>query len=191
MQATPQPNVASSTQFTIGKIDAGLAILLSPDNYVVEFPSSILPTNVTVGSIVNVKIESNMQAEQRERQEFDNLQLEIYENYIQTPLEPVLAIIRVGQTDALIGWKPLDYKASTLIRLDLYKNQVLFKKCENNGRFKVTGLEMNATYQLHLVMVTTAGSYKSNTIDVKTKSMEDLSSLYPSFGTFRYIRVLI
>ena len=185
MQATPQPNVASSTQFTIGKIDAGLAILLSPDNYVVEFPSSILPTNVTVGSIVNVKIESNMQAEQRERQEFDNLQLEIYENYIQTPLEPVLSIIRVGQTDALIGWKPLDYKASTLIRLDLYKNQVLFKKCENTGRFKVTGLDMNATYQFHLVMVTTAGSYKSNTIDVKTKTLEDLTSLYPSFGTFR------
>ena len=179
-------NVASSTQFTIGKIDAGLAILLSPDNDVVEFPSSILPTNVTVGSIVNVKIESNQQAEQQERQEFDNLQLEIYENYIQTPVEPVLEIVRVGQADVLIGWKKLDYKATTLIRLDIYKNQVLFKSCENTGRLKITGLELNSTYQFHMVMVTKAGNYKSNTLDVRTKTMEDLSSLYPSFGAFRF-----
>ena len=186
LQKLIMASTASSTQFTIGKIDAGLAVLLSPDNYVVEFPSSILPTNVTVGSIVNVKIESNPQAEQRERQEFDNLQLEIYENYIQTPLDPVLELIRVGQTDALIGWKPLDYKASTLIRLDIYKNQVYYKSCENTKRLKITGLDLNATYQFHMVMVTKAGNFRSNTLDIKTKTMEDLSSLYPSFGTFMY-----
>jgi hypothetical protein len=34
---------ASSVQFTVGKIDAGLAILLSADNHVLEFPSAMLP----------------------------------------------------------------------------------------------------------------------------------------------------
>jgi predicted Na+-dependent transporter len=36
---------ASSVQFTVGKIDAGLAILLSADNHVLEFPSAMLPVS--------------------------------------------------------------------------------------------------------------------------------------------------
>ena len=36
-----------SQQFTVGKLDAGLAILLSPDHHVVEFPSTILPVRST------------------------------------------------------------------------------------------------------------------------------------------------
>jgi hypothetical protein len=34
---------ASAVQFTVGKIDAGVAILLSQDNHVIEFPSAMLP----------------------------------------------------------------------------------------------------------------------------------------------------
>jgi hypothetical protein len=34
---------ATSVQFTVGKLDAGMAILLSPDHHLIEFPATILP----------------------------------------------------------------------------------------------------------------------------------------------------
>jgi hypothetical protein len=34
---------ANSIQFTVGRIDAGIAILLSPSHHVVEFPTEALP----------------------------------------------------------------------------------------------------------------------------------------------------
>jgi hypothetical protein len=32
-----------SQEFTVGKVDAGMAILLSPDHHLIEFPATILP----------------------------------------------------------------------------------------------------------------------------------------------------
>ena len=62
---------AVSIQFTVGKLDAGIGILISPENHIsmlndildrfsfflVEFPSSMLPDKVHVGSILNLTIE--------------------------------------------------------------------------------------------------------------------------------------
>ena len=37
----------TSVQFTVGKLDAGMAILLSPDHHLIEFPATILPVCTT------------------------------------------------------------------------------------------------------------------------------------------------
>lgn len=38
--------MATSVQFTVGKVDAGMAILLSPDHHLIEFPATILPVGL-------------------------------------------------------------------------------------------------------------------------------------------------
>ncbi|OMH82888.1 Chitin biosynthesis protein CHS5 [Zancudomyces culisetae] len=38
-------------EFTVGKIDAGMAVLLTQDNQVIEFPSVLLPEQVVSGRV--------------------------------------------------------------------------------------------------------------------------------------------
>ena len=61
---------------------------------------------------------------------------------------------------------------------------------------KLTGLSVNTTYELYLVLRTSAGSFPSNKVNqpnlilmnfkvqVTTHSMENLTGLYPAFGAF-------
>jgi chitin biosynthesis protein CHS5 len=69
-----QTTEVSSVQFTVGKMDAGVAILLSPDHHIIEFPTTILPDDIKPGHIVNISVERNVDEEQRQLQEFNLLQ---------------------------------------------------------------------------------------------------------------------
>jgi hypothetical protein len=46
----------SAYTFTVGKLDAGMAILLGDRANLIEFPSILLPPNTTAGSIVNIMV---------------------------------------------------------------------------------------------------------------------------------------
>ncbi|ORX68660.1 BRCT domain-containing protein [Linderina pennispora] len=43
-----------SSQFTVGKLDAGMAMLLTEDYQLIEFPSVLLPKGVALGSVVTI-----------------------------------------------------------------------------------------------------------------------------------------
>jgi NAD-dependent DNA ligase len=177
---------ATTVQFTVGKIDAGLAVLLSPENYVVEFPSAILPEKVRVGSIVNVTVEQNLVAEERQMEEFDILQNEIYEEFSQTPEVPEVSAKRITQTSVLLEWTPLVLKSATLRSIDVMRDglKLSTKIAENQTKVKVTSLEVQTKYELQIILRTSAGSFPSNKLVVETHSMENLTGLYPCFGTF-------
>ncbi|CAO3600239.1 unnamed protein product [Absidia cylindrospora] len=60
----------TSVQFTVGKVDAGMAILLTEDHHLIEFPSLLLPNGVASGSIVNISVSRNTSEEERKMNEF-------------------------------------------------------------------------------------------------------------------------
>ena len=58
-------------------IDAGMAILLGERAHLIEFPSLLLPPGATAGSIVNISVTQNFEAERVRDAAFWKLQDEI------------------------------------------------------------------------------------------------------------------
>ncbi|KAG9647552.1 hypothetical protein KCU69_g17525, partial [Aureobasidium melanogenum] len=58
---------------TVGKVDAGVAVLLTEDKRLIEFPSILLPADITSGSIVDINVARNETAEEKAIQKFDAL----------------------------------------------------------------------------------------------------------------------
>ncbi|KAI9310397.1 BRCT domain-containing protein [Obelidium mucronatum] len=140
-----------------GKVDAGMAILLSPDHHLIEFPSTILPDGVTTGSVINVTIERNLDEERRRKEDFMALQETILDQFSKTPEPPLIALKSVTQTSAIISWKPLILNSTTLKGIDVYRN--------------------NQKLSLHIPLTSL-----SNEITFKTHTLENLTGINVSFG---------
>ncbi|KAJ3017923.1 UNVERIFIED_CONTAM: Chitin synthase, class 5 [Siphonaria sp. JEL0065] len=170
--------------FPKGKVDAGMAFLLSPDHHLIEFPATILPDGVTTGSIINVTIERNLDEERRRKEDFMALQDQILEQFSKTPEPPLITLKSVTQTSAIISWKPLILNSTTLKGIDVYRNNVKLSlhvpltalSC------KLSGLDVNHDYAVHLVLRTTAGTFESNELTFKTHTLENLTGINVSFG---------
>ncbi|KAI8905020.1 BRCT domain-containing protein [Gorgonomyces haynaldii] len=177
----------TSVQFSVGKLDAGMALLLSPDHHIIEFPSAMLPDGISPGNVVNMTIERNLEQEDKEQQEFEQLQQEIHQLFSIVPKAPEIAVKATTQTTVIIQWQPLSLFGSTFRSLDVYKNgtklslplTVLSTSC------KISGLDINQEYQIWVVLRTSAGQYKSNALSVKTHAMDNLTGLLPCFGQFQ------
>ncbi|KAI8853746.1 BRCT domain-containing protein [Chytridium lagenaria] len=153
-----------SQEFTVGKVDAGMAILLSPDHHLIEFPATILPDGVTTGSIINITIERNLDEERRQHDEFADLQKTIHDHFSRHPEPPQLSLRSVTQTSATIQWKPLILHAADIRGIDVYRNS---QKTHSS---------------LWIVVRTSAGSFTSNHVTFKTHSLDNLTGINVSFG---------
>lgn len=165
---------------------------MSPDNYVVEFPSSILPVvwfnqdKVHVGSIVNITVERNKEEEAKQQEIYQALQEEIFQEFSRAPITPEIKAKKTTQTSIIIQWSPLVLNSATFRGLDVYKNGLKtgLKPTVTSTQAKLTGLSVATKYEIYIVLRTTAGSFTSNKIIEETHTMENLSGLYPCFGAF-------
>ncbi|OAJ37008.1 hypothetical protein BDEG_21088 [Batrachochytrium dendrobatidis JEL423] len=175
----------TSIQFTVGKVDAGIAVLLSPDHHLIEFPANLLPDGLSTGSIVNVTVERNQEEEQRQKEEFAALQEDILSTYSQSPQAPVISVKAVTQTSVIIKWDPLVLYAATFRGLDVYRKGQKLNLPANalSTSAKLSGLDVAQEYDIWIVLRTSAGSFTSNKLQVKTHSMDNLTGLNPSFGS--------
>ncbi|KAI8615463.1 hypothetical protein BC830DRAFT_1122560 [Chytriomyces sp. MP71] len=173
-----------SQEFTVGKVDAGMAILLSPDHHLIEFPATILPDGVTTGSIINVTIERNHDEERRKREEFMDIQDAILEQYSKAPEPPRIALKSVTQTSAIITWQPLLLHSADLRGIDVYRNNEKLSLAVplTSTSAKLSGLEVNHAYEIKIVARTSAGAFESNTLSVQTHTLENLTGINVSFG---------
>jgi hypothetical protein len=171
-------------QFTVGKLDAGMAILLSPDHHVVEFPATILPTGVTTGSIVDVQISRNKDEEARVRRRFLSLQEKLLADFGTAPSPPVLAIRGATQTSVTLEWKPINYHAADFRGIDVFRNaaRLSLHVPQNASCVRVSGLEVSAKYDFHIVVRTSAGALTSNIVSVQTHAMDNLTGICVVFG---------
>ncbi|KAJ3417023.1 MutS protein msh5 [Chytridiales sp. JEL 0842] len=174
-----------SQEFTVGKVDAGMAILLSPDHHLIEFPATILPAGVKTGSIINITIERNQDEEQRKKEEFLDVQDEIYNLYSRYPEPPKISLRSVTQTSAIIQWDPLVLHNADLRGIDIYRNgqKLSVAVAPSATSAKLSGLDVDHEYDVWVVLRTSAGLFTSNHISVKTHTLDNLTGINVSFGS--------
>ncbi|KAI9838901.1 MAG: hypothetical protein M1819_004109 [Sarea resinae] len=166
---------------TVGKVDAGVAVLLTEDKRLIEFPSILLPPDISSGSIVDITVSHNFDSEAATQKAFSALQSEIYTTFgTQAPAAPVLRCRNATQTSVVLEWDPIQLAAAELRSLSLYRNG---SKAGNIPRpheqqsTKISGLAVDQEYVFHLVLKTSAGTYTSEKLHVHTHKMTDLSGI--------------
>lgn len=166
---------------TVGKVDAGVAVLLTEDKRLIEFPSILLPPDISSGSIVDITVSRNHDKESDSAAAFHALQSNIYRTFGQrTPSAPILRCRNATQTSVVLEWDPIDIATAELRSLTLYRNGnkagTIPKPTEVHST-KLSGLAVDTEYQFHLVLRTSAGTYSSEKIKVQTHKMTDLSGI--------------
>ncbi|TVY38780.1 Cell fusion protein [Lachnellula subtilissima] len=159
---------------TVGKVDAGVAVLLTQDKRLIEFPSILLPPNISSGSIVDITNKKSQSA-------FLALQESIYSSFGESePLPPILRCKNATQTSVVLEWDPIELATADCISLSLFRNG---QKAGNIPRptsmrtTKISGLAVDTEYTFHLVLRTSAGTFSSEKVVVKTHKMTDLSGI--------------
>ncbi|KAF7587080.1 Chitin synthase, class 5 [Aspergillus hancockii] len=171
---------------TVGKVDAGVAVLLTEDNRLIEFPSVLLPNNITSGSIVDITVARNHAAETASTNGFQVLQKSILNTYgVKTPSPPILRLRNATQTSLVLEWDPIDLATASLKSLSLYRNGSkagsIPRPLETRST-KISGLAIHTEYTFHLVLRTTAGTYQSEKLTCRTHKMTDLSGITVTAG---------
>ncbi|KAH9911141.1 uncharacterized protein BXZ73DRAFT_108217 [Epithele typhae] len=176
-----------SFMFTVGKLDAGMAILLGERAHLIEFPSLLLPPGVTTGSIVNIAVQRNTTEEKKRENDFWDLQHHILDAFgTHTPQHPKLELRNVTQTSVTLEWPRLQLATAKLRSLDLYRDRqrvAAIPSPTTNTSTKVSGLQLDTEYTFQLVLRTTAGLCPSNQLTVRTHTMTDTSGISVCFGT--------
>ncbi|KAJ1912834.1 hypothetical protein H4219_005452 [Mycoemilia scoparia] len=84
----------SKYSLTVTKIDAGMAILLTSNNQLIEFPSYLLPPGVQPGSVINLQLSRNISQEEQQRQALREVQEHILKEFgTSLPKPPVLRVL--------------------------------------------------------------------------------------------------
>ncbi|EEH35091.1 hypothetical protein PAAG_06138 [Paracoccidioides lutzii Pb01] len=166
---------------TVGKVDAGVAVLLTQDNRLIEFPSVLLPKNISSGSIVDITVSRNQAAEAASVASFQSLQKRILHTYgIHTPSPPVLRLRNATQTSLVLEWDPINLATASLKSLSLYRNDSRAGSIPRPKEMlstKISGLAIDTEYTFHLVLRTSAGTFSSEKLVCRTHKMTDLSGI--------------
>ena len=177
----------TKVQFTVGKLDAGMAILLTEDHHQIEFPSILLPKTVTTGSIIDLSVSQNPTQEARIHTAFLNLQSTIRQAFAaKSPSAAVLKLRNATQTSAVLEWDPIDIATAELKSLTLWRDGTRLgniPKPVTTTTTKLSGLTIDTDYSFQLVLRTTAGTYSSNVLKVRTHKLTNLSGITICAGT--------
>ncbi|KAL8773522.1 MAG: hypothetical protein Q9209_001626 [Squamulea sp. 1 TL-2023] len=166
---------------TVGKVDAGVAVLLTEDKRLIEFPSILLPPSITSGSIVDITVSRNLASEAAAQKSFQTLQSSILSTYgQQSPTPPVIRCRNATQTSVVLEWDPIELATAEVRSLSLYRNGSkagnIPKPMEMTST-KMSGLAVDTEYNFQLILRTSAGVYNSEKLTVRTHKMTDLSGI--------------
>lgn len=175
---------------TVGKLDASLALLLTKDHHLIEFPTILLPDGISTGSIVKITCDRDFNKEKEEREKFNELQEEIFEIFGKhEPQNPILKIVNITQTSCVLEWEPLNLGTAELKELTLYKNGSKLGPVKNpfqKKNIKFSGLPIDTPYKFQLKLETSSGVYYSNIVELRTHKMTDLSGITVCIGDIDY-----
>ncbi|KAM9902404.1 hypothetical protein OXX79_003964 [Metschnikowia pulcherrima] len=171
---------------TVGKLDASLALLLTKDHHLIEFPTILLPNGVKAGSIVKISCERDLETETEEQRRFLEVQDEILATFGKNlPKAPLLKIKNVTQTSCVLEWDPLDLGTASLKSLTLFKDGKkvgAIPQPLSNRTTKLSGLSIEKSFKVQLKLDSTAGVYNSDLVEVTTHKMTDLSGIQVCLG---------
>ncbi|KNE59859.1 hypothetical protein AMAG_05312 [Allomyces macrogynus ATCC 38327] len=182
-----------AVQLVVGKIDAGVAILLTGDHHILEFPTLLLPPDIATGSIIDVAVSRNIAAEQATLREFSHLQHAILAEFGDAdPAAPVVHVAHAAHDSVLLKWDhgsvPTDADAAVLGLDVVINNHVVHTVAasavvaapsagDSNatlriaGEYRVRGLQPGYEYSCWLVLRTASGTVQSNAVVARTKAL--------------------
>lgn len=147
----------------------------------IEFPSILLPPNISSGSIVDITVSRNLASEQKSQAAFVALQDKIYASFgTSEPAAPILRCRNATQTSVVLEWDPIDLATADVISLSLFRNGQKagsIPKPSAMHTTKISGLAVDTEYIFHLLLRTSAGTFSSEKVMVKTHKMTDLSGI--------------
>ena len=177
----------TKAQFTVGKLDAGMAVLLTKDHHQIEFPTILLPETVTTGSIIDLSVSQNPEQEAEVLKTFRDLQSTIREAFAnKSPGAPVLTLRNATQTSAVLEWEPIDIATAELKSLTLWRDGTRLGNIPKpliTTTTKLSGLAIDTDYTFQLILRTTAGTYSSELLKVRTHRLTNLSGITICEGT--------
>lgn len=172
---------------TVGKLDASLALLLTREHHLIEFPTILLPKDVQAGSIVKISCERDEAMEIKDTEAFMSIQDQIMQTFgTDSPKAPALRVRNVTETSAVLEWDPIEVATAEVISLTLYKNGARFGIIPSpltRTAIKLSGLAIDTAYSFDLVLATSAGTFRSGELNVKTHKMTDLTGITLCVGT--------
>lgn len=120
-------------------------------------------------------------SETKSQNAFLQLQEDIFHSFGEVePAAPVLRCRNATQTSVVLEWDPIEVATADVISLSLFRNG---QKAGNIPRptdmqsTKISGLAVDTQYTFHLVLRTSAGTFSSEKVAVKTHKMTDLSGI--------------
>lgn len=135
---------------------------------------------------MDITVSRNTASEAKAESLFRALQDRIYNAFgAAEPAQPVLRCRNATQTSVVLEWDPIQLATADLIGLALYRNG---QKAGNIPRplnmhsTKISGLAVDTEYTFHLVLRTTAGTFASDKVTVRTHKMTDLSGITITTG---------
>jgi len=147
----------------------------------IEFPSILLPPDIVSGSIVDVDVSRNLTAETKATSAFNKIQSQILNSFgSEAPSTPILRCRNATQTSVVLEWDPISLATAKLRSLSLHRNG---SKAGNIPRplemtsTKISGLAVDTEYNFNLVLRTSAGTYSSERLVVRTHKMTDLTGI--------------
>ena len=147
----------------------------------IEFPSILLPPSISSGSIVDITVARNHESEAIAQKSFQALQSSILSTYgQQSPAPPVIRCRNATQTSVVLEWDPVSLATAEIRSLSLYRNGSkagnIPKPMEMTST-KISGLAVDTEYTFYLVLRTSAGTYNSEKLTVRTHKMTELSGI--------------
>jgi hypothetical protein len=100
------------------------------------------------------------------------------------PEPPRLSIKHITQTSVILEWEPLVLHQAKLKALNIYRDGVRLSQHAPIGinYIKLSGLSLNWEYEFFITIHTTAGTFTSDKIKVKTHTLENLTGINVCFG---------
>jgi hypothetical protein len=138
---------------------------------------------------VDINVSRNHSSENAAQKAFASIQTTIFQTFgIRSPSPPVLRCRNTTQTSIVLEWDPVELATAEIRTLSLYRNGSKagnIPKPEEKSSTKISGLAVDTEYTFHLVLRTTAGTYSSEKLAVRTHKMTELSGITVTPGIMR------
>ena len=147
------------------------------------------------GSIVNISCSRNLPAEKASTEQFWQLQQDIFDQFgAAEPSPPQLRVKNTTQTSVTLEWDKLQLAQAKLLELAIHRNGLRLTTIPNplsNLSTKLSGLALDTDYNFHLVLKTTAGTFSSPTVRIRTHTISDTSGVSICFGQVEPSEMLV
>jgi hypothetical protein len=183
--------------FTVGKIEEGVAVLVTDDLQMVEFPAHYLPKfekpdgqPIGIGSVLSLKITHSLPLQASRNEAFISLQDSILSHFSHPPSADVLgSCLKLdGRSHSWImvsfpSWKVLAKKHGWTAKIHSIDCQVnrsiaFYGIGEEETLIRLTGLDTDQAFEIRLVFRTSTGTFYSNIVTVSTCSPSDFTGLH-------------